>query len=244
MFIRREECANRPRSEFVPKTLADLNIDAVLHGSAEGGMNGGRFIHPSSSSHTVSSSQSSNTHLSRTNAGANRNVYSSQQNLSKTNSNYHSNFSRSRNYGSQQSLSNVSSSTGASNNHHNGASSAAATGNHYSAQSSNNNYGGGSTTANSPTDVWLNAWNTPNSQQASSAAAASSSSAAAASPSSYNYNTKAPMITASTTTAYRQNSSSSHLNSYNNNNSKNTHFNKDPWTGDLLFYNFIFNVFD
>ncbi|XP_037033258.1 endophilin-A isoform X5 [Bradysia coprophila] len=34
---KREECANRPRPDFVPKTLADLNIEG--YGSTDGGMN-------------------------------------------------------------------------------------------------------------------------------------------------------------------------------------------------------------
>lgn len=140
LFIRREECANRPRPDFVPKTLADLNIEGL--GSTDGGMNGGRFIQP-------------NNHLSRNKTNnSHQNVYSSQQNLSKINSNNNnSSFQRSRIYGSQQSLSTVSNRSST-----------------YSIQSNSK-----STTQNSFTNVnynnysnnnpsspdWLNAWNSP-----------------------------------------------------------------------------------
>lgn len=167
-----------------------------MHGSTEGGMNGGRFIHPSS-----------NTHLSRINTNnSNRNVYSSQQNLSKTNINYHSNFSRNRIYGSQQSLSNSSSSKhyqhAPSNNNF-------SSNNH---QIHNNNNSNTGISATNTTDVWLNAWNTPNPPSGGT-------------------------TTITATTTHRQSSASSHFNNYNN---KNAHIN-DPWTGDLsfLFYYFF-----
>lgn len=166
---RREECANRPRHEFVPKTLTDLAIDE--HGSVEAGINGGRFRHPSNSfsSHSSSSRQYNQHHAqqhSRTDGGlhragssnrphnnghhhypanggtgsqANRNIYSSQQNLSK-----HSSYGRNRTFGSQQSLNNAAG--GAAG----GANGGAGGYNH----ASNNN-------GNDTTDVWLNAWSSP-----------------------------------------------------------------------------------
>ena len=37
---RKDEAANRPKMNFVPKTLADLNVDTI---SSSDGMNGGNF---------------------------------------------------------------------------------------------------------------------------------------------------------------------------------------------------------
>lgn len=139
-FYRREECANRPRPEFVPKSLADLNIEG--YGSTDGGMNGGRFIHP-------------NSHLSRNKANnSHQNVYSSQQNLSKINSNNNnSNFQRSRIYGSQQSLSTVSNRSSTYSIQSN---SKSTTQNSFT----NMNYNNHSNNNPSSPD-WLNAWNSP-----------------------------------------------------------------------------------
>uniref|UniRef100_A0A182K986 BAR domain-containing protein n=1 Tax=Anopheles christyi TaxID=43041 RepID=A0A182K986_9DIPT len=87
---KREEAAARPKSEFVPKTLADLNIEML---GSQDGMNGGpHFLNPN---------RLNNSH---------HHMYSSQQNLSnnKNNSSNHNNnsshFNRNRLYGSQQSL--------------------------------------------------------------------------------------------------------------------------------------------
>ncbi|XP_037033253.1 endophilin-A isoform X1 [Bradysia coprophila] len=140
---KREECANRPRPDFVPKTLADLNIEG--YGSTDGGMNGGRFIHP-------------NSHLSRNKANnSHQNVYSSQQNLSKINSNNNnSNFQRSRIYGSQQSLSTVSNRSSTYSIQSN---SKSTTQNSFT----NMNYNNHSNNNPSSPD-WLNAWNSPPSE--------------------------------------------------------------------------------
>lgn len=239
LVCRREECANRPRSEFVPKTLADLNIDAVLHGSAEAGINGGRFIHPSS-----------NTHLSRINSNqSNRNVYSSQQNLSKTNANYHSNFSRNRIYGSQQSLSNNSSST--SNNNYNALNSQLSNNNYNSNSNYSNNHqynsNNGNSTANSPTDAWLNAWNTPDLPAATPTVTIhhrqNQQTSQQHQPQHHHHNhhrhqqqqqPQPPQPHQSSASA------SSHFNNYNN--SKNAHYN-DPWTGELSFLLFFHSNF-
>ncbi|XP_058120540.1 endophilin-A isoform X2 [Anopheles ziemanni] len=88
---KREEAAARPKSEFVPKTLADLNIEIL---GSQDGMNGGP--------HLFNPNRLNNSH---------HHMYSSQQNLSnnknhlanQTNNN-NSNFNRNRLYGSQQSL--------------------------------------------------------------------------------------------------------------------------------------------
>lgn len=93
---KREEATNRPKSEFVPKTLADLNIETL---GSQDGVNGGP--------HFLNSNRVKNSH---------HHMYSSQQNLSThqhnnnnnhitTNNNNHSNFNRNKLYGSQQSLS-------------------------------------------------------------------------------------------------------------------------------------------
>uniref|UniRef100_A0A182YI24 Endophilin-A n=1 Tax=Anopheles stephensi TaxID=30069 RepID=A0A182YI24_ANOST len=87
---KREEAAARPKSEFVPKTLADLNIEML---GSQDGMNGGpHFLNPN---------RLNNSH---------HHMYSSQQNLSanKNHSSNHNNnsshFNRNRLYGSHQSL--------------------------------------------------------------------------------------------------------------------------------------------
>lgn len=93
MFSRKEEALNRPKTHFVPKTLADLNIDTLSITSAGSDTNsnfGGRFH---------------NNSLIKSKA----NVYASQQNLSTHKSSISSSssvqtFSRSKVYGSQQSL--------------------------------------------------------------------------------------------------------------------------------------------
>ncbi|KAJ6647155.1 Endophilin-A [Pseudolycoriella hygida] len=138
---KREECANRPRPEFVPKSLADLNIEGI--GSTDGGMNGGRFIQP-------------NNHFSRNKTNnSHQNVYSSQQNLSKINSNNNnSSFQRSRIYGSQQSLSTVSNRSSTYSIQSN--SKSKSTQNSFT----NMNYNNYSNNTPSSPD-WLNAWNSP-----------------------------------------------------------------------------------
>lgn len=143
---RREECANRPRPDFVPKTLADLNIEGI--GSTDGGMNGGRFIQP-------------NNHLSRNKTNnSHQNVYSSQQNLSKINSNNNnSSFQRSRIYGSQQSLSTVSNRSSTYSIQSN---SKSTTQNSFTNMNYNNYSNNMSNNNNNPSSPdWLNAWNSP-----------------------------------------------------------------------------------
>lgn len=99
---KREEAAARPKSEFVPKTLADLNIETL---GSQDGMNGGTpFL-------SSSGSRLKNSH---------HHMYSSQQNLSaggsghhhNNNNNNNSNFNRNKLYGSQQSLSSLSTRSG------------------------------------------------------------------------------------------------------------------------------------
>ncbi|XP_062711682.1 endophilin-A isoform X4 [Aedes albopictus] len=92
---KREEAASRPKSEFVPKTLADLNIETL---GSQDGMNGGpHFLNPNrvknSHHHMYSSQQNLSTHQ-HGNSGSNN--YSNNNN---------SNFNRNKLYGSQQSLS-------------------------------------------------------------------------------------------------------------------------------------------
>uniref|UniRef100_A0A2M4BK16 Endophilin-A n=1 Tax=Anopheles marajoara TaxID=58244 RepID=A0A2M4BK16_9DIPT len=83
---KREEAAARPKSEFVPKTLADINIEML--GSQEG-MNGGP--------HILNPNRLRNSH---------HQMYSSHQNLSniKNHKNNNSQLNSNRLYGSQHSL--------------------------------------------------------------------------------------------------------------------------------------------
>ncbi|XP_052872668.1 endophilin-A isoform X1 [Anopheles cruzii] len=142
---KREEAAARPKSEFVPKTLADLNIEIL---GSQDGMNGGPpFLNPN---------RLKNSH---------HHMYSSQQNLShnknhNTNNNS-SHFNRNRLYGSQQSLasSRSGSGIGGSGSGDGGTCSASgAKGSHTVAASDTRppSYG-------SSVDTWLNAWDQPGS---------------------------------------------------------------------------------
>lgn len=91
---RKEEAACRPKQEFTPKTLADLNIDGI----SDVGYNGGRF-----SPDSFTSSHSSHSHRSRNKPPIQQqptpSLYSSQQNLS-SNSNF-SNTNRQHHYQQQ-----------------------------------------------------------------------------------------------------------------------------------------------
>lgn len=150
VYFRKNEAINRPKSDFVPTSLSDLNMDTLSMGSNNDRYNnngsnfGGRF----------------NNNLNKSKA----NLYASQQNLS---SSKHSNtstttaagmpsksFSRSKIYGSQSSISTSSSgyrSVNVNNNNNN-----------------NNNIGNNSNNAHltSPVDNWLNAWDDNNNFQA------------------------------------------------------------------------------
>lgn len=139
---RRDEAASRPKNEFVPKTLAELNIEGI--GSHEGLANGGRFI-TSNNTHKTKIHQNSNSKFNnndknydRTNrrhpdnmftnitnfdiSNSNNNnynsIFSSQQNLAKTNIIHSSNLTRNRNFGSQQSLSTASNHSTSTNSSH------------------------------------------------------------------------------------------------------------------------------
>uniref|UniRef100_A0AAG5DFX2 Endophilin-A n=1 Tax=Anopheles atroparvus TaxID=41427 RepID=A0AAG5DFX2_ANOAO len=159
---KREEAAARPKSEFVPKTLADLNIEIL---GSQDGMNGGpNFLIPN---------RLNNSH---------HHMYSSQQNLSinKTHNsnqsnNNNSNFNRNRLYGSQQSLASTRSGSAVSGS--------SGFGHSYMGRGSNRGSGGGDIgnssarvgtgsaagsdmqppSYGSSEDNWLNAWDQPSS---------------------------------------------------------------------------------
>lgn len=117
--------------------MADLSIEGLIQ-SGDGGMNGGRFLPPSSTNLM---------RVNRNNNNSTHNIYSSQQDLSKLSNN--SNFQRSRTYGSQQSLSTVSNRNNTVTN-----SLSAQSGFNVVPNNSQNSF-------SNNTDVWLNAWNTP-----------------------------------------------------------------------------------
>uniref|UniRef100_A0A182NNC7 Endophilin-A n=1 Tax=Anopheles dirus TaxID=7168 RepID=A0A182NNC7_9DIPT len=144
---KREEAAARPKSEFVPKTLADLNIEML---GSQDGMNGGpHFLNPN---------RLNNSH---------HHMYSSQQNLSnnKNHSSNHNNnsshFNRNRLYGSQQSLSSTrsggaSSAFGGVGGRTGDTSGIGSTSSADGSDMQPPSYG-------SSVDSWLNAWDQPNS---------------------------------------------------------------------------------
>lgn len=140
---RRDEAASRPKNEFVPKTLAELNIEG-LGGHSDGLGIGGRFI-TSNNTHKTKLHQTSNSkfnnndkYYDRTNrrhpdhlftkitnfdiGNSNNNnynsIFSSQQNLAKTNIIHGGNLTRNRNFGSQQSLSTASNHSTSTNSSH------------------------------------------------------------------------------------------------------------------------------
>lgn len=131
MNFRRDEAANRPKAEFVPKTLTDLNIDTLpITGtnSSDGLTNGGRFFTSHKSDHSSNGKfNNNNKNIDNNNMHQKKqsdnilnnnqyNLFSSQQNLSKTNIiQSNNNMIRNRHYGSQQSLSTVSNHSNSSN---------------------------------------------------------------------------------------------------------------------------------
>lgn len=89
-----EDAASRPKLEFVPKTLADLNIDGVS-GDAPHGFNNGRPSHSINSHPVIGSTHGSNHNLSRPRVSSNLRHSSSIGNISKqTNWTVHNNTSK------------------------------------------------------------------------------------------------------------------------------------------------------
>lgn len=268
MFVswvtRRDEAASRPKSEFVPKTLAELNIEGIGCGSLEGLGNGGPFFTSNSNktNHQNSNSKfnNNNKHFentnkrhqqnlfnNRTNNNNNHshgnynnqnNLFSSQQNLAKTNIIHSSNFTRSRTYGSQQSLSTASNHSNSTNSinsksnsrpntnvdlllsinsHTTSSTLSSSNGNYYqsdnSRNSNSNNLISSFNDFNS-TDAWLNAWN--------------SSPPETRAPNTIQFS--APNQSSITTTTTRTNKN--HLSILKSRNGLN---NDDPWTGEVFF---------
>lgn len=298
---RRDEAASRPKLEFSPKTLADLNIDAVLPlgGSSDGLANGGRFFasqknnHPSNTKynnnnknidnnntttkpHHHQQTNNNNNLLNSNNNNQYNNLFSSQQNLAKTNIIHTSNITRSRIYGSQQSLSTVSnhSSTNSINNtktppfyqlqphqlqHQQQSNSHNNLMQGYSQTNSNTNSHSNHLiidNSQSPTDVWLNAWNSPPSSATTTTRNSSSSSTldmfsapqinnhssqiTTSSSSNFNYRTNNTInsnTTTNSTTSHQYQHTSTNSNHFSNFNSQNGLF-SDPWTGEF-YYLFI-----
>lgn len=262
---RRDEAASRPKSEFVPKTLTEVNIEGIGGGSSEGLGNGGRFFTSNSNKTNYQNSNSkfnnNNKHFennnkrhqqnlfnNRTNNNSNNsngnnnnqnNLFSSQQNLTKTNIIYSSNFTRSRTYGSQQSLSTTSNHSNSTNSinskshsrpntnvdlllsinsHTTLSTSSSSNGNYYqndnSRNSNPNNLISSLNDINS-TDAWLNAWN--------------SSPPVTRAPNTIQF--PAPNQSSITTTTTRTNKN--HLSILKSQNGLN---NDDPWTGEVSFF--------
>lgn len=175
---RKEESASRPRSEFVPKTLAELNIEGVSDG-----YNGGRFTTRSYSISSNSSSSSFRNSQTRNNnqfQNPHHHMYSSQQNLStatrytshnsfenknnnlNSGSNHsNSNFNRNKVYGSTSNIAIIQKnlgSTGFSVAPSNATS-------HHTNKYNHNNPSKNVNMTNISVDNWLNAWDNPELQQ-------------------------------------------------------------------------------
>lgn len=280
-FIRRDEAASRPKGEFIPKTLAELNIDGVGVCGSDTLGNGGRFFTSNSNkaNHQSSNTKFNNNHknfessnknnlfnnktnnnISNNNNNNNShnqyNMFSSQQNLAKTNIIHSSNFARSRTYGSQQSLStasNHSSSSSHRTNHNNNDlllnfnSTSTNSGSSYGSSAGGGGggvSGGGGLRANGsghnsnqnnmllndisaiPTDVWLNAWNSPPPVTRAPSHVSSMAAPAAVAP----YAAQSSHLTTTSSTSNRIHFSNLH--------NQNGHTN-DPWTGEFYFHSFF-----
>ncbi|XP_035912625.1 endophilin-A isoform X2 [Anopheles stephensi] len=142
---KREEAAARPKSEFVPKTLADLNIEML---GSQDGMNGGpHFLNPN---------RLNNSH---------HHMYSSQQNLSanKNHASNHNNnsshFNRNRLYGSHQSL--ASTRSGGASSAVSGVGGRTGDTSGVGSMSSADGSDMRPPSYGAPVDSWLNAWDQP-----------------------------------------------------------------------------------
>ncbi|XP_065077997.1 endophilin-A isoform X2 [Ochlerotatus camptorhynchus] len=216
---KREEAACRPKSEFVPKTLADLNIETL---GSQDGMNGGpHFLNPN---------RVKNSH---------HHMYSSQQNLSTqqhnnnnyksgSNNNNNSNFNRNNLYGSQQSLSSMSTRSGGG-----GSTGGGGGGGSIHSRDDSNSFlkppPYGSVNTQSPVDGWLNAWDQPG------AAAAVAPSATTGSAARRNYNNHGKSNFNSSNSVYNTSSTTTTTFSTSKSGSKfaNNNFN-DPWSASPL----------
>uniref|UniRef100_A0A8D8CFI7 Endophilin-A n=1 Tax=Culex pipiens TaxID=7175 RepID=A0A8D8CFI7_CULPI len=154
---KREEAAARPKSEFVPKTLADLNIETL---GSQDGMNGGtpflssRGRLKNSHHHMYSSQQNLSTHNNNNNHNSGQSSYN--------NNNNNSNFNRNKLYGSQQSLASTrSGGSGLAGNTGGGGGGGGPNGNNSFLRppSYGTTVSGGQHV--SSVDNWLNAWDQP-----------------------------------------------------------------------------------
>uniref|UniRef100_A0A1S4GM36 Endophilin-A n=1 Tax=Anopheles gambiae TaxID=7165 RepID=A0A1S4GM36_ANOGA len=217
---KREEAAARPKSEFVPKTLADLNIEML---GSQDGMNGGpHFLNPN---------RLNNSH---------HHMYSSQQNLSnnKTYSSNHNNnsshFNRNRLYGSQQSLSSTRS--GGTSSAFGGVGGRAGDTSGIDSISSTDGSDMRPPSYGSSVDSWLNAWDQPNNGgyagnggigAGSKPGKSTTTSNSGANIRNNNTNSYSSMYSTATT-----NSTAMFANNNNNNNSKSIF--SDPWSASPL----------
>lgn len=94
-IFRMDEAASRPKLEFVPKTLADLNIDGVSTDGSHG-FNNGRPSHSIQSGSVIGSTHGSNQNLSRPQVNSNLRHSSSIGNISSKQTNWivHNNTSK------------------------------------------------------------------------------------------------------------------------------------------------------
>lgn len=138
-MIRKAEAMNRPKKEFIPTSLSDLNIDAISIGS-------------NSDRHNNNSNGARLNNFDRFKATSSSNLSYKHSNLTNSNNNNFGASHSSKLYGSQSNLS-VRSSSGASSTNH-----------IYQPVVYNRNYNINSpkSTASDGTDKWLQAWEDTN----------------------------------------------------------------------------------
>lgn len=236
---KREEAASRPKSEFVPKTLADLNIETL---GSQDGMNGGpHFLNPNrvknSHHHMYSSQQNLSTHQ-HGNSGSNN--YSNNNN---------SNFNRNKLYGSQQSLSS-SLSTRSGGAASTGGGGGGGVGDPFLKPPPYGSLATQQDSSATSVDSWLNAWDQPSSAAVVPPAASTNAAAGSRAYNSqnqgkfsnfnssnhqknYNNNNNNSVYNTSSTTTTTTFSTTSKFGSKFANNNNNNNFN-DPWSASPL----------
>lgn len=221
IIIRKSEAMNRPKKQFIPTTLSDLNIDSLSIGSNNDRQNNNSNGARLNNFDRFKATSSSNLSYKHSNINNNNN--------NSVNNNNSKNFSRtSKMYGSQSNISTTSSgsryqSVNNSNNNNNN-------GHYYNINSPKTSATGGDT------DKWLQAWEDNNNNYRAP---------------SFHPNKQTPSFEKVNLSKQisRTSSNYSRSNSINNRNSNHRHSNQsadpfdpfeDPWSGTLLFFSFLF----
>ncbi|XP_053688835.1 endophilin-A isoform X2 [Sabethes cyaneus] len=228
---KREEASNRPKSEFVPKTLADLNIETL---GSQDGMNGGpHFLNSNRVKNSHHHMYSSQQNLSTNQANNN---YSHYQNHNHSNNNNNtSNFNRNKLYGSQQSLSSLSVRSAGGGGSRGGGSTGGSGGGGDNGNGNANSfmrppsYGTVSAqhvSSTSTVDNWLNAWDQPSQASVVSAPTATATRTAT-------NNNHGKLNSFGSNSVYKSTTSSTTTTSKTGTKFANNNFN-DPWSASPL----------